>query len=334
MDKNEENIKQLNTISKYDTIKIKIHIGVHWFIFSRYILAKTLNVINIDEKDCNKIAYELKKKLVNSQLFDVNLDEFQSILFNIMNDFGYKEVYKEKYIMMYKFNSNRFPFIILIAGTKCIGKSTLANYLSERLNISNVLQTKIVSIVMSNIDKKYDFSNIFTSDSIEENLKIYIEQSSLIRKGCNLDMLKAYKEGKAVILEGHHIIPDQFIITDENCDNNIKLNMPLLKDESKHDKDIRNEINSLNTRGLIIPFLFTINEKTHLKYFSQSKFKDTPNVYCNLRQIQKFLIKNNEESNSNFILIDVSDKKINEIINEMNTIVLNKIEVFIKSLNN
>lgn len=334
MNKIEESMKPMNTISKYDTIKIKVHIGVHWFIFSRYILAKTLNVIKICEKDCNRIAYELKKKLVIGQYFDVDLNEFQSILFELMNDFGYKEVYKEKYLMMYKFNSNRFPFIILIAGTKCIGKSTIANYLSERLNISNVLQTKIVSIVMSNINEKYDLVDKFQSESVEENLKSYFEQSSLIRKGCNLDMLKAYKEGKPVILEGHHIIPNQFITNDENLNCTIKLNMPILKDENKHDKDIRNEINSLNSKGLIIPFLLTIKENSHLKYFSKSKSKDKLSIFETFREIQKFLLKNNDENNRNFIVFDVSDKSEIDIIDEMNTIVLNKIEEFINSLKN
>lgn len=42
--------------------------------------------------------------------------------------------------------------IILIFGAPCMGKSLLANNLAERLNISNVLQTDIVEMVMRSID--------------------------------------------------------------------------------------------------------------------------------------------------------------------------------------
>jgi len=42
--------------------------------------------------------------------------------------------------------------IILIFGAPCMGKSILANNLAERLNISNVLQTEIVEMVMRSMD--------------------------------------------------------------------------------------------------------------------------------------------------------------------------------------
>lgn len=42
--------------------------------------------------------------------------------------------------------------IIIIFGAPSIGKSLLANNLAERLNISNVLQTDIVEMVMRSIN--------------------------------------------------------------------------------------------------------------------------------------------------------------------------------------
>jgi hypothetical protein len=34
-------------ISKYDIIKVKVHLDQHFFVFSRYLLANTLRVIKV-----------------------------------------------------------------------------------------------------------------------------------------------------------------------------------------------------------------------------------------------------------------------------------------------
>jgi 2-phosphoglycerate kinase len=57
--------------------------------------------------------------------------------------------------------------IILIFGAPCIGKSLIANNLAERLNISNVLQTDIVEIVMRDLDGHY-FQTLKNMDEIED----------------------------------------------------------------------------------------------------------------------------------------------------------------------
>jgi hypothetical protein len=37
-------------ISKYDIIKVKVHLDQHFFVFSRYILANILRVIKVNAK--------------------------------------------------------------------------------------------------------------------------------------------------------------------------------------------------------------------------------------------------------------------------------------------
>jgi 2-phosphoglycerate kinase len=41
---------------------------------------------------------------------------------------------------MNRFHHQRLPLIILVCGTACVGKSTLATQLAQRLNLPNVLQ--------------------------------------------------------------------------------------------------------------------------------------------------------------------------------------------------
>ena len=52
-----------------------------------------------------------------------------------------------------RFFRKRIPFLVLIFGAPCMGKSIIATYLAERLNISNVLQTDIVKMMMRIIDE-------------------------------------------------------------------------------------------------------------------------------------------------------------------------------------
>lgn len=44
------------------------------------------------------------------------------------------------YSLWIRFHHQRLPLIILVCGTACVGKSTLATQLAQRLNLPNVLQ--------------------------------------------------------------------------------------------------------------------------------------------------------------------------------------------------
>lgn len=39
-----------------------------------------------------------------------------------------------------RFHHQRVPLVILVCGTACVGKSTIATQLAQRLNLPNVLQ--------------------------------------------------------------------------------------------------------------------------------------------------------------------------------------------------
>lgn len=86
------------------------------------------------------------------------------------------------------------------------GKSNLATYLAERMNISNVLQTEIVEMIMKKIDKNLipeenKASLIQTHSEILE----FEKHCRLVRKGVNIDIVKCLNEGKPVIIEGDSV---------------------------------------------------------------------------------------------------------------------------------
>jgi 2-phosphoglycerate kinase len=68
-----------------------------------------------------------------------------------MKSIGYGEQYVKRYKMFSTFYQKRLPFIIIVAGTECMGKSTLVTQLGDRINISNIVQTSIVHKVMSGL---------------------------------------------------------------------------------------------------------------------------------------------------------------------------------------
>ncbi|GKV17572.1 hypothetical protein SLEP1_g28056 [Rubroshorea leprosula] len=132
-----------NAASKYDFVKVKVWLGDnadHYYVFSRFLLSRMLTVTKIPNHVAIKIALELKKLLVDNSLLDVSQSDLEANLFKLMERRGYGEEYINRYKMMTRFHHQRVPLVILVCGTACVGKSTIATQLAQRLNLPNVLQ--------------------------------------------------------------------------------------------------------------------------------------------------------------------------------------------------
>ena len=89
----------------------------------------------------------------------------------------------------------------------------MATYLAERMNISNVLQTEIVEMIMKKIDKNLipegnQASLIHSHSEILE----FEKHCRLVRKGVNIDIMKCLNEGKPVIIEGDTVNLKDYVI--------------------------------------------------------------------------------------------------------------------------
>ncbi|CAD8152012.1 unnamed protein product [Paramecium octaurelia] len=164
-----------------------------------------------------------------------------------MNKFGYQNnIQKYKWFQSTKsknrsFYRHRTPMMIIIFGAPSIGKSLLANYLAERLNISNVLHTDIVEMVMRSINPEQ-----FTYDENQDFITKFKKNCRLIRRGISTDISKFLSEGKAVIIEGSAAMPEYYLEAIDQQDpeddqqqfqliasftqNDIKLKKPQRKD--------------------------------------------------------------------------------------------------------
>ncbi|KAK9159591.1 hypothetical protein Syun_005932 [Stephania yunnanensis] len=132
---------------------------------------------------------------------------------------GYGEEYINRYKMITRFHHQRVPLVILVCGTACVGKSTIATQLAHRLNLPNVLQTDMVyELLRTSTDAPLVSTPVWARDfgSAEELITEFCRECRIVRKGLAGDLKKAMKDGKPIIIEGIHLDPSIYLMDDEN----------------------------------------------------------------------------------------------------------------------
>ncbi|CAL9037998.1 unnamed protein product, partial [Musa banksii] len=217
-----------NASSKYDFVKVKVWLGDnadHYYVLSRFLLSRMLTVTKIPNHVAIKIALELKKLLVDNSLLDVSQSDLETNLFKLMLRRGYGEEYINRYKMMTRFHHQRVPLVILVCGTACTGKSTIATQLAQRLNLPNVLQTDMVyELLRTSTDAPLTSTPVWVRDfdSSEELITEFCRECRIVRKGLAGDLKKAMKDGKPIIIEGIHLDPSIYLMEEENKDSHTK----------------------------------------------------------------------------------------------------------------
>uniref|UniRef100_A0A0D6R5I0 2-phosphoglycerate kinase n=1 Tax=Araucaria cunninghamii TaxID=56994 RepID=A0A0D6R5I0_ARACU len=215
-----------NTTSKYDFVKVRVWLGEnadHYYVLSRFLLSRMLTVTKIPNHVAIKIALELKKLLVDNSLLDVSQSDLEANLFKLMERRGYGEEYINRYKMMTRFHHQRVPFVILVCGTACVGKSTIATQLAQRLNLPNVLQTDMVyELLRTSTDAPLASTPVWAREfrSSEELVTEFCRECRIVRKGLAGDLKKAMKDGKPIIIEGIHLDPSIYLMDEENRESN------------------------------------------------------------------------------------------------------------------
>ncbi|EPS66377.1 hypothetical protein M569_08399, partial [Genlisea aurea] len=218
-----------NASSKYDFVKVKVWLGDnadHYYVLSRFLLSRMLTVTKIPNHVAIKIALELKKLLIDNSLLDVSQSDLEANLFKLMERRGYGEEYINRYKMMTRFHHQRVPLVILVCGTACVGKSTIATQLAQRLNLPNVLQAKyqpthtdiVYELLRTSTDAPLASSPVWAREfgSSEELITEFCRECRIVRKGLGGDLKKALKDGKPIIIEGIHLDPSIYLMDDEN----------------------------------------------------------------------------------------------------------------------
>eukprot|EP00164_Ancoracysta_twista_P000442 GFYU01000598.1.p1 GENE.GFYU01000598.1~~GFYU01000598.1.p1 ORF type:complete len:410 (-),score=88.46 GFYU01000598.1:168-1397(-) len=196
--------------TNYDSIKVRVWLPSHnhYYVLSRFLLSRVLTMTSIPTYEANKISLELKKQLVDKGLWDVANSQMEKELFKIMNDFGYMGIYTNRYTMMTQFHQQRVPLLVVLSGSRFTGKSTAATQLASRLNLSTVLSSDVICRIMSLVEMTDTFAD---SQTVEQREEKYARQCEVVLHGIKNDIKKCFTEGKNLILEGHHLKPDDLI---------------------------------------------------------------------------------------------------------------------------
>ncbi|XP_019228444.1 PREDICTED: uncharacterized protein LOC109209590 isoform X2 [Nicotiana attenuata] len=140
-------------------------------------------------------------------------------LLRLMERRGFGQEYINRYKMITRFHHLRVPLVILVCGTACVGKSTIATQLAQRLNLPNVLQTDMVyELLRTSTDAPLASSPVWGRDfsSPEELITEFCRECRIVRKGLAGDLKKAMKDGKPIIIEGIHLDPSIYLMDEEN----------------------------------------------------------------------------------------------------------------------
>jgi 2-phosphoglycerate kinase len=177
---------------------------------------------------------------------EIKQEEMEHLLFDFMKEFSYSEYNIQLYKMMISFHHRRIPMIILIAGNRGIGKSTLAMKLSECLNIPSVLKTEVfydlMKLVLHNQDL-IDTEQLWNSDNFYSRWK---EQCRIVERGLLEDIKKCEKDGKNFFLEGIHV-----------------------------DSNLLFTVKNILLKGIVIPFyLYRKNEEEDLYNSNKKEFEN------------------------------------------------------------
>ncbi|EKX37919.1 hypothetical protein GUITHDRAFT_144613 [Guillardia theta CCMP2712] len=196
-------------------LPVRVWLQDHYYTFSRFLVSRVLTVTQVSYADSLKISLAVKKVLVDRGTFDVTQEQMEEALFNIMRLHGYGDEHICRYRLMTKFNHQRVPLVVMVIGTGCVGKSTLATQLAERLNLSAVLQTDLVfevschaSIQDGVLREVKTVYQRFETD--EEFISSFRRECEAVNGGLQGELHKVLEEGKSIIIEGIHLDPTLF----------------------------------------------------------------------------------------------------------------------------
>ena len=205
--------------SKYDFVKIRVWLGTqpqHYYVLSRYLISRTLTVTKLPQDKAIKIALQVKKWLVDNEKLDVTQDELEEVLFRTMRECGFAGDHVRLYRMMIRFQQSKRPLIIMVCGSACSGKSTLAQALASRLNLPSVLQTDALrELLLGDGDDGYSFpfQPIWLRDDISNDDELYNqfhEECRVMRRALQGELSKCLVDGKSLIIEGLHLDPSLY----------------------------------------------------------------------------------------------------------------------------
>jgi len=221
----------------------------------------------------------------------------------------------------------------MVGGTACIGKSSLATQLAERLNLSTVLKTGIINELVHDIlqddpTQAVPLSVKSSRFSCEADLiEAYKKECLLVKRGLDVEFKKCFQEGKSIIVEGMHMNPE--IYSSVALESRLSTQEGLKDSEEAAPHLTGDELPKTTTvKSIVVAFLLTLDdEKLHRDFVTNwvrgtnpgpSEAEFVERSLSNFRKIQDLLVKNRGE----FTIFPLNVQSEAETLEHMHSMVL------------
>lgn len=151
---------------------------------------------------------------MDNERLELTQDELEKVLFSSLRARGFGDDYTQRYRMMVKFQQQKRPLIILVCGAPSTGKSALAQQLASRLNLPNVLQTDALRDLLEGGEGcPMPQTPLWLRQGLSsgELISNYQEESRIMRRALDGDLVKCIGDGKSIIIEGLHLDPGLYL---------------------------------------------------------------------------------------------------------------------------
>ena len=120
----------------------------HYYILSRYLVARQLTAATAPPKAARRAAAALKKALVDAGALDTSADDMEAALFGVLEAAGVPASVRATYATVARFFGARRGLAVVIAGAPWSGAPRVAARLAAALNLAAPAHTDLLSVAL------------------------------------------------------------------------------------------------------------------------------------------------------------------------------------------
>lgn len=120
----------------------------HYYILSRYLVARQLTAATAPPKAARRAAAALKKSLVDGGRLDITAAEMEAALFDVLGPAGVPASVRDTYATVARFAGARRGLLVAVAGAPWSGAPRVAARLAAALNLAAPAHTDLLSVAL------------------------------------------------------------------------------------------------------------------------------------------------------------------------------------------